>query len=290
VPVLTWAMLTVAVFGISTSAPVTAATAASVLAVAFWRNLAGAGVSGAYLVARRDPLRYQWVSPLAGLLLAVHFTTWLTGLRMTSVTAATALVSTTPVWTVSMDLVRGIKVPRAVLVGVGVSMLGVLVITGVDAAESGRAVAGDALSLLGAVSAAGYVALGAEALRRTTTAGHTFVAYATCAVVLLPFALLRGDQLTGFSATTWAQLAVVTVGAQLFGHTVLNALLPRIGVTTVALATLLEVPGATLVTWVWRGVLPSWEVLAGSVLMLAGLVLVVRSSTPEVQPAYVAGD
>ena len=94
----------------------------------------------------------------------------------------------------------------------------------------------------------------------------------------------------GFSATTWAQLAALTVGAQLFGHTVLNALLPRTGVTTVALATLLEVPGATLVAWVAYGRVPPAAVLPGALLMVLGLAVVVRALPPGEQPAFTAGD
>ncbi|MFI7588476.1 DMT family transporter [Spongisporangium articulatum] len=291
---VTWAMLTLAVFGISTSAPLSVVTAAPVVAISFWRNVFGALVSGVWLLVRREPVGFRWTSVFAGLLLAVHFTTWLTGLRMTSVTAATALVCTTPVWTVALDLVRRVPVPRAVLLGVGVAIVGVFAITGVDAAASGRALTGDLLSVVGAITAAGYVALGAVALgagerEGTTTAGHTFVAYGTCAAALLPVAFLGDVQLVGFSAVTWFQLGVVTVGAQLFGHTMLNALLPRVGVTTVALATLLEVPGATLVAWAITGDAPPFAVLPGTALMLLGLVLVVRAA-PEAQPEYAAPD
>ena len=48
------------------------------------------------------------------------------------------------------------------------------------------------------------------------------------------------------------------------------------GATAVALALLFEVPGATLVAWVWPGQTPSAWVLPGTALMLAGLAIVVR--------------
>lgn len=287
---LTWLMLLVAVVGVSWSAPLSAATVAPVLAIVFWRNLCGASVSAVFLGVRREPFRFRWLSVLAGVLLAVHFLSWLTGLRLTSITASTALVTTTPAWTVALDLVRGIRVPRQVLAGVGLALVAVLAITGVDAAGSSRAIAGDLLSLLGALGAAGYVALGAQALQRTTTASHTIVAYLTCALAVVPFLLAGRVQVWGFSGTTWLQLAAITVGAQLFGHTVLNALLPRVGVTTVALATLLEVPGATLIAWAAYGRMPPAAVLPGTVLMLLGLVLVVRALPPGGQPAYASGD
>ena len=61
---------------------------------------------------------------------------------MTTIAASTALVTTTPIWTVVLDRLRGRPVPRGVLVGVAVAMCGVLLVTGVDAGRSGRALAG----------------------------------------------------------------------------------------------------------------------------------------------------
>jgi len=278
-----WLLVAVAVIGISSSAPVTAATAAPILAVAFWRNLGGAAVSGAWVAARERggpaalPSRARWLAMLAGVLLAVHFVTWFSGLRLTSVTASTALVCTTPIWTVGYDLVRRVPVPRPVLLGVLLAMIGVLAITGVDAARSGDALLGDVLSLGGAIAAAGYVLIGDRVMQTASTAVYTLLAYGACAALLLPVCLLTGTRLVGFDRQTWIELAIVTIGAQLLGHTLLNAALPKIGVTPLALAILLEVPGASLVAWAWLGQVPPASVLPGTLLMLLGLVIVVRS-------------
>jgi drug/metabolite transporter (DMT)-like permease len=282
-----WVLVAVAIVGISSSAPVTAATAAPVLAVAFWRNLAGAVVSGVW-VGVREPggpaaltVRGRWLAVVAGVLLAVHFATWMTSLRLTSVTASTALICTTPIWTVGYDLVRRVPVARPVLLGVLLAMIGVVGITGVDAARSGDALLGDVLALLGAFAGAGYVVAGERVMRRASPAVYTLVAYAVCALVLLPAALLTGTQLVGFSQRTWIELAIVTIGAQVLGHTLLNAALPQVGVTPVALALLLEIPGASLVAWAWLGQVPPLSVLPGTALMLLGLVIVVRARRPS---------
>jgi drug/metabolite transporter (DMT)-like permease len=129
------------------------------------------------------------------------------------------------------------------------------------------------------------VVAGNRVMRTASTAVYTLFAYGTCAALLLPVCLVRGTQLVGFSQRTWIELAIVTVGAQLLGHTLLNAALPRIGVTALALAILLEVPGASLVAWAWLGRVPPLSVLPGTVLMLLGLVIVVRSrQRPVTEP------
>jgi drug/metabolite transporter (DMT)-like permease len=319
-----WLLVAIAVVGISSSAPVTATTVAPILAIAFWRNLVGAGVSGTWILAslvraaraarirsgvaahtsggyrvgvspaaRTLPASARWLAVLSGLLLAVHFVSWFAGLRLTSVTAATALVCTTPVWTVALDLARRVPVPGPVLLGVLLAMIGVVAITGVDAARSGDAVLGDGLSLVGALAAAGYVVIGNRVMRTASTAVYTTLAYGACATVLLPLCLVTGTQLVGYTQRTWIELAVVTIGAQVLGHTLLNAALPQIGVTPMALAILLEVPGASFVAWAWLGQVPPASVVPGALLMLLGLVIVVRSrgtaTTTEVPDPAISG-
>lgn len=280
-------LVAVGVLGISTSAPLTAGTLAPIVAIAFWRNLAGAGVSGLWALLRdTDGLRritpgVFWLSALSGVVLAAHFTSWFAGLRMTSVAAATALVCTTPIFTVAVDLVRRVPVPRPVLIGVGLAMLGVLAITGVDAGRSTEALLGDGLSLFSAMAMAVYVLAGARVMRTTSPAIYTLIAYSTCALVLLPVALVTGTELTGFGTRTWIELGILTLGAQVLGHTLFNTALPVVGATPLALAILLEVPGAALLAWVWLGEAPPVAVVPGAILMLLGLVVVVRARAPE---------
>ena len=289
-PVLTAVLLAVGVLGVSLAAPIGAAAAAPALAIAFWRN-AGAAVVGLGYTALRPSARAELRGPagragwrpslLAGAWLALHFAFWMPSLKLTSVAAATALVCSTPVWVVAWDLVRGRKVPPAVLVGVGLAMVGVVVITGVDATASPEALLGDLFALLGGMAAAGYVLQGARAREHLSTNGYTLIAYLTCAALVGALCLVTGTTMVGFSATTWVQLAVLTVAAQLLGHSVLNRTLRTAGSTTVSLAILLEVPGAALVAWVWLGEAPPLALVPGALLVLAGLVVViVRNVTP----------
>ena len=286
-----WLIVVLGVAGASFSAPLAAATAAPAIAMGMWRNAFGTAVTLPYVVARRGRATLRGLPPrawgwglVAGTQLAVHFGTWLTSLRLTSVAVATALVSTTPVWAVAIDLLRGVRVPRAVVAGTVLAIAGLVAITGVEAASSARALAGGGLAVLGALSFAGYLAAGERARACLTTAEYTLIAYATCALSLVPVALVTGSPLAGYSAVTWAQLVAITVSAQLLGHTLLNAVLPRVGGTAIALALLFEVPGATLVAWVWPGQAPSPLVVPGTAMMLAGLAIVLRAGRGELPP------
>lgn len=285
-PLLTAGLIATGVLAVSFSGPIGASSLAPALAIAFWRNALGAAAGAPFTLGRRraelaslvrDQRRVLLTAVVAGAFLALHFGLWIPSLRLTSVTASTALVTTTPLFTVALTRLRGLPVPRGVLLGVLLALVGVVVITGVDATGSAEALRGDLMALGGGAAAAVYVGAG-ESVRRTVgTASYTLVAYTTCALVLLPVCLLTGTPLWGFSARSWVEIAVLTLTAQLLGHTLLNRALRSAGATTVSLAVLLEVPGAAVVAWVWLGQVPPLAVLPGAALVLAGLAVVVRT-------------
>jgi drug/metabolite transporter (DMT)-like permease len=290
-------LLAVGVAAVSFSAPIAATTAAPALAVAFWRNAFGAAVVLPWAATRqRVELRRMagaerrtlLLAVAAGLALALHFGLWIPSLRLTSVTASTALVTCSPLFTMIADRMAGRRVPPAVVIGVFTALAGVLVITGVDATTSARALTGDLMALGGGAAGAAYTLLGASVRRTVSTTGYSTVAYTVCALALLPVCWLGGVPLAGFAPRTWLELAALTVTAQLLGHTLLNRSLRSLGATAVSLAILLEVPGATLVAWGFWGQAPPAATLPGAALLLAGLALVVRAGTSSARRDRVA--
>ncbi|GAB3350071.1 DMT family transporter [Modestobacter lapidis] len=281
--------MAVAIAGVSFSGPLTALVATSVLALAFWRNAAGAVLLlPVVLLRERATLtglrpRHLASSVVAGLFLAAHFAAWLPSLSMTTVAASTALVTTTPIWTALAARFAGVRLPGTVWGGLVLAVLGAAMIAGVDVTVSWRALAGDGLALLGAICAAGYMLAGARARERLTTSAYAVVCYATCAVAIAVAAAVVGVPLTGFSARDWWLIAAITGCAQLLGHTLLNLVLSTVGPTVVGLAILLEVPGALLVALVLLQQVPPLLALPGMIAVVLGVALVIRgSSSPTV--------
>ena len=279
----------IAVLGVAFSGPLTTLVTASFLALAFWRNAAGAAVLLPLLLRERTTLHglrpRQLVSSLvAGLFLAAHFASWLPSLSMTTVGASTALVTTTPIWTALAARASGVHLPAPVWWGLGLAVFGAALIAGVDVTVSWEALAGDGLALLGAICAGGYMLAGARARERLTTSAYAVVCYSTCAVALAVAALVAGVPLAGFSAHDWWLIAAITFCAQLLGHTLLNLVLSSVGPTVVGLAVLLEVPGALLVALVVLQQVPPLLAVPGMVAVVIGVALVVRAGRPAPEP------
>jgi drug/metabolite transporter (DMT)-like permease len=280
-------LMAIAIVGVSFSGPLTAMVATSFLAIAFWRNAAGAAVLLPVLLLRERAtlhgLRARQLisSVVAGLFLAAHFAAWLPSLSMTSVAASTALVTTTPIWTALAARCSGVHLPARVWWGLGLAVLGAALIAGVDVTVSWEALAGDGLALLGAVCAGGYMLAGARARQRLSTSAYAVVCYSTCAVTLAIAAVVAGIPLAGFSARDWWLIAAITFCAQLLGHTLLNLVLSSVGPTVVGLAILLEVPGALLVALVLLQQVPPLLAVPGMVAVVIGVALVVRAGRPS---------
>lgn len=277
-------LLAIGVLGASMSGPLmAAATAVPALVIAFYRCGLGAVVmavvgmanSSAELrrLSRRDRVRCCF----AGLMLAGHFATWTTALKLTSVASATALVCLQVAWVVVLARLAGTRAVAPVWMGLAIAFAGVLVVSGVDFTVSARALGGDGLALLGGAFGAVYITVGGRVRLAVSTTTYTLLCYATSALVLVIAALAAREPLSGFPAKDWGLIVAVTFASQLLGHSVFNYLVATISPTLVSLTLLLEVPGAALLAAVFLGQAPPVAVYAGLALICAGLAIVIRA-------------
>ncbi len=270
------------VIGVSASGPIMAATAAPVLAIAFWRNLLGAGLMAVpTAVSKRAEFAaltradYRRLS-IAAVALALHFVCFITALKLTSVAAATALVCLQVAWIALFDSLLGRRPERAVVAGLGVALIGVVIITGFDLSLSREALLGDVLALAGGAMAAIYQMAGAAARKTMSTGTYTTLCYGACAAILAVFCLLARQPLIGFTPAAWVGILAVTVLAQLMGHSVFNHLLAVMSPLVVSMIILLEIPGAAVLAAIFLGEKLPIGTYGGLLLILLGLAVVIR--------------
>jgi drug/metabolite transporter (DMT)-like permease len=281
------ARLSVAIVFIALSGPLIVATAAPPLAIAFWRCLIAGGATGLFVIVRERAAfcsltrRELRLTACAGILLGLHFAAWIPSLTLTSIASSTAAVATQPIWAAVIARTLGVRIPRAAWIGIAIAFSGVILLGGIDFSIEPRALIGDALALVSAVLAAAYVTV-AERVRQTVpTATMTSVLYFVSALTIIPIALIAGQSFIGFSAQAWLMILVITAGAQLLGHTLMNKVLATTSATVVSLAILLEMPGATIIAAIFLGQIPALAAFPAIALILAGLVIVIRSSSPR---------
>ncbi len=289
-------MLSVAVVAVSLAAIFIRLADAPGVVVAWWRMAIAAIVLApiAIRALRRTPLTRSTLLPsaAAGVLLGVHFATWISSLSYTSVAASVALVSTTPLWVALLSWAFLKQVPTlTVLMGVLLAVAGGAVIGFGDAlgatgsANAPAPLLGDALALVGAIAVAGYLLLGRVAQRRGLSIdAYAGVAYAVAAFVLLPMPWLTGASYVAYPPATFAWVVALALVPQLIGHTGINYAMRHLDPTRVATATLLEPVGAGLLALLVFAEVPSTFTLIGASALLIGVVLTVRTARAGPRP------
>lgn len=275
------------IIGIGTSGPVIALSAMPILALVFWRNLGGSLLMLTFALRNREWMKVEnrqgmkWAA-LAGIALSFHFIGFFIAMRFTTVAAGTALTALQPIFAAYFVKRLGGHIPRQAWIGMVISFLGVLIITGVDFQISRRAFIGDVAAIVCAALAALYVMLGSQAQRTISTSTYTSICYFVCALTALPIALVTQTQVWGFSAREWWLLLALIAGAQILGHTMFNLALKRVSPAIVSLIVFFEVPvGAILAYW-WLDQLPSAGTIPGLILLLFGCaIFVLRNKSTD---------
>jgi drug/metabolite transporter (DMT)-like permease len=161
---------------------------------------------------------------LSGVLLGLHFATWITSLAHVSVMISVVLVCTTPIWIgLASPLLLGERIPPLMWVSLAIVMVGVIVIGlgGWEGAQS-RNLEGNLLALAGAVFGAGYLAIGRRVRAAVALVPYLWLVYGTAAVFLLVWSAANGLPIFGYTLTATLCMVGLGIGPQLIGHSSAN--------------------------------------------------------------------
>jgi len=281
-------LLLLAVFLVSTAGLFAhqALVEATPLAVAAWRlGLAALFFLGISWLAPRSarspalPLSPSIRVRLAvgGVCLALHFVTWFAALDRTSVARATLLACTTPLWATLGAFSLGRHRPTlrdfAALLLAGLGLW--LVTQGGTQLPTRATLLGDALGLSAGLLFACYLLLMEGLHVQISSQRQVTVAYSVAAALLWAALLARGGATLSYSAPVWKALLGMTLGPQIFGHTLLNASLRHFSSSLIGFAILLEPIIAALLAWLLLGQRLALTQIGGGVLVLLALALVI---------------
>jgi drug/metabolite transporter (DMT)-like permease len=201
--------------------------------------------------------RRAWLGALLGsVFLALHFAFWVTSLKYTSVASSVVLVTTNPIFVgvFSWILFRE-RQPLALLAGIALSFAGSVVLAlgdgGLDQLLAGgsSAVLGDALALLGAVMASGYLMTGSRMRERMDLLAYATLVYGFSAVWLWIMVLAIRLPVSGFKGSSYLSLVAMAVLPQAIGHTTINWALKHLKTGMVAVTILGEPIGASILAF-----------------------------------------
>ncbi|MBT3313045.1 MAG: DMT family transporter [Anaerolineae bacterium] len=223
---------------------------------------------------------------LSGIFLAIHFATWITSLEYTTITNSVVLVSTSPLWVAILaPIFLKEKLTKTVILGMILTLVGGTIIgfsegctwdggiicaspTGFGLAEASK---GNFLALAGAWAIAGYLLIGRQLRAKMSLIPYIFLVYGMAAIVMLIILFVGGETLLGYSAITYLWLLLIAIFPQLIGHSTYNWALRYLPVALVAVTTLGEPIGSSILAFVILKEIPTTLQIIGGVLILAGI-------------------
>jgi drug/metabolite transporter (DMT)-like permease len=238
--------------------------AALLLFAAGWRE-----ISGLRNVAARD----RALVVLSGVLLAIHFGSWIASLSFTSTAASVALVCTNPIFAALFGTLLGDRVKPREMLGIAIAAAGCAVLAGGDWNAGGDALVGDGLALIGAASAAAYLVVGRRLRAAVPLLPYLGCVNAIAAVALAVVAIALGADLTALPQHSYLACAGAALVASFVGHSLLNAAVRTTPTHLVALAVLGEPIGSSLITWVAFGEQPPLHAAAGGAVVVVGIAI-----------------
>jgi drug/metabolite transporter (DMT)-like permease len=232
----------------------------------------------------------EWLLVAAsGVFLALHFAAWVTSLEYTSVTSSVVLDATSPLWVaIGSWLLLRERLTRPVVYGLIVAIAGSFVIGYGDMVQTARSASllGNSLALVGALMVTGYWLIGRRVRGSLSLAPYVAIVYSMAAVVLLMMVGVARQPLTGYGTITYVFLVLLALVPQLVGHSSFNWALARLPAVFVAVATLGEPIGATVLAYFLLGETPTTVRMFGAVLVLAGIAVTMSSqpSAASIEP------
>jgi len=227
------------------------------LLVMYGREPAGPGG----LRRPRTPREYAEVAA-PGLLLAADLATWHLSLHLTSVANSTLLVNVAPIFvTLFSWLVLGQKIRSAFLVGLAVSLIGMVVLKGSPKTLGGGDIRGDGLAVLAAAFYAGYILWSTVSAAAFTGVLTWFAEPAFLPVTIAGWLILLG-------------LAWISQAA---GQSLITFALAWLPATLSSLTLLIQPVIASILAWLVLKEPVTGAQMAGGVIVLTGILLARRA-------------
>lgn len=248
------------------------------MATAFWRvflalPLLWAWALGSAGASQRTHFRnHRALLVAAGVFFAGDLAVWHWSILLTSVANTTLLANLAPIFVTAVAWFVYKDAPRPLfLVGLACALGGTLLLIGASFGEGGSALLGDGLGVITAMFYAAYQITVTRLRVHLPTASVMAWSSTIMAVLLLPIAVLSGEQLLPDTAAGWMKLAGLALFAQVIGQSLIAWAMAHLPGVFSSVGLLLQPVMATLFAWVLLGETLVPLQFVGALLVLTGI-------------------
>jgi drug/metabolite transporter (DMT)-like permease len=247
------------------------------IATGFWRLalaapfLALMGWRAGFRFSHAHPGIY-WLTAIAGLFFGVDIIAWHIGIFQTKLGNATLFANCASLLLVFYGVFIARKLPgKWQMLAVALAFVGAALLMSQSLELSPRNFAGDLLSLGAGLAYTFYLVIMIQVRNNTESWSALAMASFVAAVVLLPAAMVAGEQII---PSVWWPVLLLAFSSQFFGQGCLTYALPHFSPLVIGLALLLQPALSAAAGWIAFGEILSALDIFGGFMVMAALVLV----------------
>ena len=217
-----------------------------------------------------------------GIILAAHFSLWITSLTLTSVASSVILVTAHPVLVapVSYFLLKE-RLSLINILGISISLTGVSILVIGNYSFSSTTLEGNILAMLGGTAAGTYILGGRIFRKKLSTSTYVAIVYSTSTIALLVTCLMLKAPIYDLNPKDYWIILLMAIVAGLFGHTLYNWSLKYVKASVASVALLGEPIGSAFLAFIlpWIHQIPSIYTIVGGSITLSGIYLTAKRYT-----------
>ena len=252
------------------------------LTLAFWRMLSASGLLWAYSVKKPQSLiriENRRQIALAGFFLGLHFALFFVGVRNTSVASATLLANTGPVFTALLSWFIGQRVSKSVMLGLLLSVFGIVVVQWSEFGLENNNVWGNVFSLLSGFCIAMTYMFESQIRKTTENVLYGRSVFLVAAVTIGAIAMLSGVSVFDFDRNDVVWFLFLGIVPSVLGHNMLNYSIKFLSPTAVASIPLGEPVLASAFGYLlFLEKIPE-SAIVGAPIVFIGIIIIIKNST-----------
>ena len=252
------------------------------LTLAFWRMLSASGLLWAYSVKKPQSLiriENRRRIALAGFFLGLHFALFFVGVRNTSVASATLLANTGPVFTALLSWFIGQRVSKSVMLGLLLSVFGIVVVQWSEFGLENNNVWGNVFSLLSGFCIAMTYMFASQIRKTTENVLYGRSVFLVAAVTIGAIAMLSGVSVFDFDRSDVVWFLFLGIVPSVLGHNMLNYSIKFLSPTAVASIPLGEPILASAFGYLLFLEKVPESAIFGAPIVFIGIIIIIKNST-----------
>lgn len=209
-----------------------------------------------------------------GMVLALHFGSWISSLEGTSVASSVILVTSHPLFVaiVSHYIFRE-RLKSIGYIGIVVAFSGIIILSLGDLGIGESNFRADILALIGSIAAGTYILGGRKARRNISLIPYVFIVYGICTLCLLTASVAISAPLYPLPFEEYRLFLLMALIPTILGHTMYNYALKYVKAQVISVSLLGEPIGSTILALILLNEGPPQFTIIGGFLILPGIYL-----------------